>query len=80
MCGQFTIRYILVNGETSDIRVRDDETIRELMEELEEKTGYPVENQMLLFNGQVLAPDSTIESSKVQPGDSIHITPNLVGG
>ncbi|EAX90965.1 Ubiquitin family protein [Trichomonas vaginalis G3] len=80
MVRQFTIRYILISGENGDILVRDDETIRELKEELEEKTGYPAENQILLFNGQVLGEDSTIESCKIQPGDCIHLTPNPVAG
>ncbi|EAX90968.1 Ubiquitin family protein [Trichomonas vaginalis G3] len=80
MSGQFTIRCFLVSGENYDIRVTNNETISALMEELSSMTGVPVENQMILLNGSLLDPSSTIESCKIQPGDSIHLTINVVGG
>ena len=53
MVRQFTIRYILVSGETSDILVRGDETIRELMDNINESAAKTYNYVECLLKGIV---------------------------
>ena len=69
-----------VAGRKHTIDVEPTSTILSIKQELQPKEGISVTQQRLLFNGQNLNDQATIESSKISAGDVIHMVLSLVAG
>jgi len=69
-----------LTGRVMDINVENDETILALKQNLQEKEGIAVDQIRLIYNGKQLVDDKTLESYKIEAGNTIHMILTLRGG
>ena len=75
-----TIIVKIITGNELPLRVNFHLSVEELKEILEEKTGIPVDQQMLYFYGKLLKDSRLLTDYNIQDGDTLHITKRLCGG
>ena len=69
-----------VSGRKHQIDVEPSMTIAAIKEELQQREGISVQQQRLLFRGQNLNDQATIESSHINAGEVLHMVLALRAG
>lgn len=69
-----------VSGRKHSIDVEPNMTIGAIKEELQQREGISVTQQRLLFHGQNLSDQATVETSRINAGDVIHMVLALRAG
>ena len=69
-----------VSGRKHSIDVEPTATIISLKEDLQQREGISVIQQRLLFKGQSLNDDATIDSAHIRAGDILHMVLSLRAG
>lgn len=69
-----------VSGRQHSIDVEPTATIGSVKEELQNREGISAQQQRLLFQGQNLPDESTVESARIKAGDTIHMVLALRAG
>ncbi|XP_060763886.1 polyubiquitin-B-like [Neoarius graeffei] len=67
-------------GQTKTYNITDDETVDQLMAEICQIEGVPVDQQRLIYNGQQLNSGRKLKDYKVVSGSTIYMTLRLRGG
>ncbi|XP_059211303.1 polyubiquitin-like [Centropristis striata] len=79
----FTVFIKELNGRITRIRLLDNEfesvTVLQLKEKIQTLTGYPVDQQRLIFGGKQLEDDRLLVSYGIQHKSTIYIVPRLRG-
>jgi len=63
------------DGKTLTFRVEPTDTIEDVKDKVEEKIGLPVPDQRMLFDGEELKNDPTLEDYDIQNGDTLFLDP-----
>ena len=69
-----------VSGRKHQIDVEPNMTIAAIKEELQQREGISVQQQRLLFRGQNLNDQTTIETAHIQAGEVLHMVLALRAG
>lgn len=69
-----------VSGRKHQIDVEPNMTIGAIKEELQQREGISVAQQRLLYRGQNLLDQTTIEAAHIQAGEVIHMVLSLRAG
>ena len=69
-----------LSGKVMSLIVDPEDTIQELKEYLEEKSGVPAAQQRLIFRGKQVADAKTLAEYKVETGSVLHLVLALRGG
>ena len=69
-----------LTGRKCQLDMEPTTTIIQIKESLQEKEGIDAKQIRLIHNGKQLADSETIESSKIEPGVTIHMVLSLRGG
>jgi len=69
-----------LSGKIMTLVVDPEDTIQELKEYLEEKSGVPVAQQRLIFRGKQVADTMTLAEGRVETGSVLHLVLALRGG
>ena len=69
-----------VSGRKHQLEVESVMTIGAIKEELQQREGIAVQQQRLLFRGQNLGDQSTIETAKIGAGEVLHMVLALRAG
>ena len=69
-----------VAGRKHQIDVEPNMTIGSIKEELMQREGISVQQQRLLFRGQNLQDQTTIEVARISAGDVLHLVLSLRAG
>lgn len=69
-----------VSGRKHQIDVEPNMTIGAIKEELQQREGISAQQQRLLFRGQNLNDQATIETAHIQAGDVLHMVLALRAG
>ena len=62
-----------LTGETIDIKVSPNDSIKKIKEEIDKKTNILPRNQKLMFNGKELNDNGTIKESNIENNSTIHL-------
>lgn len=60
-------------GETFEVEAEESNTVLELKEKCVEKAGVTPDKQRLIFKGRIVKDTETLESLKVEEGNTIHL-------
>jgi hypothetical protein len=74
------IKVVTVAGKNTEISVDGNMTIWDLKQEFYRQEGVHMTHQRLLYHGQGLADNATIESLGIQEGETIHMVTSLRAG
>lgn len=69
-----------VSGRKHQLDVEPNMTIGAIKEELQQREGIAVAQQRLLWRGQNLSDQSTIEVTRIQAGEVLHMVLSLRAG
>jgi len=69
-----------LSGKIMSLVVDPEDTIRELKEYLEERSGVPAIQQRLIFRGKQVGDARTLAESQVETGSVLHLVLALRGG
>jgi hypothetical protein len=69
-----------VSGRKHILDVEPNWTISAIKEELQQREGISIQQQRLLYRGQNLTDQTTIEVSRIQPGEVLHMVLALRAG
>jgi hypothetical protein len=69
-----------VSGRKHTLDVEGNWTIGQIKEELQQREGISTQQQRLLFRGQNLADQTTIEVARIAAGDVLHMVLALRAG
>lgn len=69
-----------VSGRKHQIDVEPSMTILAIKEQLQQREGISIQQQRLLFRGHPLSDQATVESSRINAGDVIHMVLALRAG
>ncbi|XP_060763892.1 polyubiquitin-B-like isoform X2 [Neoarius graeffei] len=67
-------------GQTKTYNITDDETVDQLMAEICQIEGVPVDQQRLIYNGQQLNSGRKLKDYNIISGSTIYMTLRLRGG
>jgi hypothetical protein len=69
-----------VSGRKHTLDVEGNYTIAAIKEELQQREGIAVQQQRLLYRGQNLPDQNTIEGARIQAGEVLHMVLSLRAG
>jgi hypothetical protein len=69
-----------VSGRKHTLDVEGNFTIAAIKEELQQREGIAVQQQRLLYRGQNLPDPTTVEGSRIQAGEVLHMVLSLRAG
>ena len=72
--------FVKHEGETITISVTPSSTIYDFMTQLQEKSGFPREQQRLIYAGKQLEDYRTLNDYNIQPESTFHLVLRLRGG
>jgi ubiquitin len=72
--------FVKHEGTTITITVPSSNTIYEFMSQLQEKSGFPVDQQRLIYAGKQLEDYRTLYDYNIQPESTFHLVLRLRGG
>lgn len=74
------INICTLSGSTKPLDVEPNMEIKEIKEKLFQIEGIPPDQQRILYRGAILPDTATVESSRINEGDSLHMVLQLRGG
>jgi hypothetical protein len=69
-----------VSGRKHTLDVEPNWTIMAIKEDLQQREGIDIRQQRLLYRGQNLTDQTTIEVTRIQPGEVLHMVIALRAG
>nr|8J0A_A Chain A, Ubiquitin variant R4 [synthetic construct]8J0A_B Chain B, Ubiquitin variant R4 [synthetic construct] len=75
--GSMTIYVKTQDGKIIKLEVNDDDTILNVKKKIEEKTGIPPEDQILIYKGKVLEDDKTLADYNIKENDTLYLVKRL---
>ena len=68
------------NGKSTVLWVRSLDTVDEVKDKIAEKTGLPVKEQRLVFNGREMLGNRSLSDYRVRKNNTLFLVPRLRGG
>jgi len=69
-----------LTGRVMQFDVAPTDLVKELIQHIVERTGIDPVQLRIIHKGSLMSPINTIEQSKINPGDTVHIVLALRGG
>ncbi|KAI9495569.1 ubiquitin-like protein, partial [Zychaea mexicana] len=71
---------VTLTGKTTVCRIRLDQTVSDLKQIMEAKTGLPGDQQRMVYMTKQLQENQTLAYYRIQNESTLHLVPRLRGG